>query len=274
VIAGDTKRRPAVAGLTFGLVVYGVARLVGYLPTLGSNAAIGMDHALYMGQAHRVLAGGPLYPVWESLPFTPAAMPELYPPLAVYGLFVPMALLPDILWWAIPLAVTGAIVWAHRPSPAGWLAIAALAFLWPHTLTAVMLGNPVMWVAMVVALGTRYGWPAVLVVIKPTLAPFALIGIRHRSWWIAALVVGLLSLVALPAYLTVLANLRGADWSYSLHDAAFVAIPIVASLGTTSAARGRAPSPPAPSGRPSGWRGRRTGEARPRPARWPSSPNG
>lgn len=52
-----------------------------------------------------------------------------------------------------------------------------------------------MWVAAGAALGTRYGWPALLVAIKPSLALFTLTGVLHRSWWLG---LPLLALASIP----------------------------------------------------------------------------
>ena len=59
--------------------------------------------------------------------------------------------------------------------------------------------------------GVAWAWPSASLVLKPTLAPFALIGIRERSWWIA---VGVLLLLSVPFgamwadYLTALVTRR------------------------------------------------------------------
>jgi hypothetical protein len=57
-----------------------------------------------------------------------------------------------------------------------------------------------------------------LVLLKPTLAPFALFGMRQRRWWVAAAVLGVVSLAFLPMwpdYLTVLGNARDEQgWLY------------------------------------------------------------
>ena len=58
-----------------------------------------------------------------------------------------------------------------------------------------IFGNPSMWIVAAIAAGTVSRWPFVLVLLKPTFAPIALLGIRHRSWWIAA---GLLLLASIP----------------------------------------------------------------------------
>ncbi len=55
----------------------------------------------------------------------------------------------------------------------------------PRSIDIVMYGNPVIWSTAALAAGTLLGWPAVFVILKPSLAPLAIWGIRRRSWWIA-----------------------------------------------------------------------------------------
>jgi hypothetical protein len=97
-------------------------------------------------------------------------------------------------------------------------------------------GNPTMWVAMAVALGTVWRWPAVLAVLKPSLAFFAVIGVRDRWFWIAGGVLLLVSLAMLPdwrEYLAAMSNLRDENLTYSLFDSAFVLIGVIAWAGRT-----------------------------------------
>lgn len=90
-----------------------------------------------------------------------------------------------------------------------------------------------MWAAAAVALGCLYRWPAVLALFKPSLFPFALIGARSRSWWIA---LGLGLVICLPFgglwfdWLTILQNVRGAGLGYSLQEVPMVLLPIVAAI--------------------------------------------
>jgi hypothetical protein len=167
------------------------------------------DHAIYLEQARRVLAGGPLYPAFELAgPFRPEQLPEVYPPVTVWGLFVPFALLPMPLWWLVPIGVTAAVVWHHRPSPWAWVAILLLLAL-PDSWTVIAVGNPSLFVMAGLALATIWPAWALLALAKPTLAPLALLGVRSRWWWVG-LVAGLgLAAVTLPAwqdYATVLRN--------------------------------------------------------------------
>jgi hypothetical protein len=92
-----------------------------------------------------------------------------------------------------------------------------------------------MWIAAFIAGGVRWAWPATLITIKPSLLFFAVIGIRARSWWIAAGVLLLLSLPLLPLWLdypTVMLNSSAKFW-YSFGNLPFFVLPIVAWIGSS-----------------------------------------
>ena len=133
------------------------------------------------------------------------------------------------------IVIVGAIVWAYRPSPLVWPILAACLVL-PRSLGLLVYGNPSMWVAAAVAAGTMFGWPAVLAALKPTLAPFALIGIRTKRWWIAAAALGIVLVAMLPdcaEYVRAITNLERQDLTYSLFDIPLVVIGLVAWIGAT-----------------------------------------
>lgn len=233
VRAGAFVPRAIFAGLMTYMTVKGVLWMMdfGAVVDLLTKA----DHAIYMRQAERVLAGGPLYNPWQLAgPYTLAQLPELYPPQTVYGLIVPMSLLPDPLWWIVPLAVIVAVVAYWRPRPWAWVAI-LLCLAVPHTWTSIAAGNPALWAAAFVAIGTRYRWVAIGAVLKPTLALFALTGVRTQGWWVAAAVLAATTLLLLPAwleYITVLRNNAQGTLLYSLGNFPLMAIPLVAYLGS------------------------------------------
>ena len=205
--------RDAWLALLGGLTVYDAIRVIDWAASWPHVVGIftPFDNTIYMAQAHRVLAGGSLYPAWELAgPFTAAQSPQLYPPLTVYGLFVPLSLLPTPLWWLLPLGVIAIATWHLHPSRWAWLGIAACLSL-PATWEVVTAGNPSIWSAAALAVATITPAAGPLVLLKPALAPFALMGIRHRAWWLAAVV---LLLVSIPLggawvdYARVLANYR------------------------------------------------------------------
>ena len=141
----------------------------------------------------------------------------------------PFTFLPAFLWWLIPLTVTGYVIAGWRPS---WWALPLMALLivWPKTISSVLWGNTDMWALAGVAAGLRWGWPAVLLFLKPTLAPFALVGIRKPSFWVVGSVMLVLAVVMLPLwldYFTAVRNLQ-IPWDYSLVSIPPMFIPIVA----------------------------------------------
>jgi hypothetical protein len=90
--------------------------------------------------------------------------------------------------------------------------------------------------AAFLALASVYSWPGVLVLLKPAIFPFAIVGIGDRRWWIAAAVLGLVSLALLPMWVDwfrVLLNARGprANLLYAFSDLPLMAIPLAAWLG-------------------------------------------
>lgn len=81
---------------------------------------------------------------------------------------------------------------------------------------AIVIAVAIMGIA--VAAGLLWSWPSVFAALKPTVLPLALIGIRHRSWWIAAAGLGLASLLLLPLwpqYVTAIRNVTEVTLFYS-----------------------------------------------------------
>jgi hypothetical protein len=156
---------------------------------------------------------------------------QLYPPIILY-LLVPFTVLPAFLWWAIPIGVTVGVVAYHRPARWTWPFL-AFALCWGRTATLVWFGNPGMWVVAAVAAGTVWQWPSVLVLLKPSLFPFALFGIRDRRWWLAlaVFVMASLPLMSLWAQYPGVVMRSGASWSYSLGEVVPMLAPLVAWAG-------------------------------------------
>ncbi len=109
----------------------------------------------------------------------------------------------------------------------------AVCLALPLTPSLSAAGNPVLWIALFAALGTVWRPAFALILLKPSLFPFALLGVRSRGWWaiVAGLIVG--SVILLPMtleYVRVLVNARGpmASILYSLHDVAMIFIPLIA----------------------------------------------
>lgn len=216
------------------LLVAIFARDVAVWIAIGDFSTVGMDLDLYLDAARSWLAGGPFYQLWQLAgPYTVVHGAILYPP-PILLLLVPFTVLPEALWWVISIGIVAAVCAYHRPRPVAWLGI-VLCLAVPATATRVVHGNPSLWVTTAVALGTIWGWPAVAAFLKPTLAPFGLIGIRRRPWWIAAVGLLVISLAFLPMwgdYLTVARNARdGLGLLYSIQEVPMVCIPVLAWLG-------------------------------------------
>jgi hypothetical protein len=214
-----------LAGLLLGAELY-----LGATNKYGTLIHIGHDYALYMEATRSWLAGGPFYhPYQVAGPYVVAADEILYPPHAL-ALFVPFTVLPAIAWWAIPIGIVVAAVWRSRPGPWGWALILACLCI-PKSLWLVTSGNPTMWIAAGLAMG-RHGWPAVAGLVKPTLVPIALAGVRRPTFWLAAAVVlGTdLALLGLSReYVAVLLNARGplATPYYSAGDLGIIGIALI-----------------------------------------------
>ena len=150
--------------------------------------------------------------------------PILYPPIA-FALFLPFLLwLPAVLWWAIPI---GLILWCmtrHRPPLWAWAATLACVCYLP-SLSVFIFGNPGMWIVAFVAAGTVWSWPFALVVLKPTFAPIALLGIRHRSWWVAMAILAGVSLLFWPVWFDWITIVRNSEVTISYN---FPSLPLIA----------------------------------------------
>ena len=196
---------------------------------------VGIDVALYRDVAARWLAGGPFYePHQLAGPYLVAHGDVLYPPVGLW-LFVPFTVLPALLWWAIPAAVT---VWAIvrvRPRPAVW-PLMALCLAWPTTPLKIWTGNPVIWAMAAMSIATMYRWGAPFALLKPSLFPFALFGIRERAWWMG---IGVFVSLCLPFgglwadCVTSVLNSRGSGPLYSVLEAPMLLLPLVAWAGRT-----------------------------------------
>lgn len=198
---------------------------------------LGNDLNGYVAGARRFLDTGSPY-LAEQLSGSWQLQPDsfIHPPVALL-LFVPFIVIPAALWWLIPIGVTIAAVWRLRPAAVAWPVMAA-CLLWPRTAGILIAGNTDMWVAAAIGVTLAWSLPAsVLLVMKPSYLPLAIIGIRERRWWVAALVAGALSLFFIALwfdYLTVLRGARLEPW-YSLLNLPYVAVPLIAWLARNRA---------------------------------------
>jgi hypothetical protein len=216
-------------GVLGGILVAFVATSVATTPP----SDIGIDFVFYRSIGFRWLADGTYYLPHQltGRPYDLAPMADvLYPPHALL-LFLPLTVLPSFLWWAIPVGVTLYVLRSLRPAPWAIAAILAL-MIWPRAYSAFLFGNSDMWAVAGVAAGIRWGWPAILLTIKPSLAPLVLVGFRHRSWWVGLALLALVTLTALPSgfeYVTAVRNVRVDPW-YSLGSLPLLCVPLVAWL--------------------------------------------
>jgi hypothetical protein len=202
--------------------------------TVESSGRLGADFQLYVDATHRTLSGGGLYLDRQLAgPYELRDGDILYPPPIIL-LMLPFTILPAALFWMVPLTTIAAVVGLHRPAVWSW-PILALAFVYPVTSLKVAHGNPTMWIVAAIALATMRAGPGVLVLLKPTLAPFALIGINRRQWWFGLALGAAICAVFAPLwvdYLAVLANARGRGVLYSLDEVPFALVPIISWLAS------------------------------------------
>ena len=242
---GRESRRPPIRLVLVGvLAVIAVVELylvVGKALDYPRFAMLGRDYNLYMDATRRWLGGGPFYlPEQLAGPYDLPWGQILYPPQAL-ALFVPFAALGDLgaaLFILIPATITATIVWSWRPGFWAWFAMLVLLVLHPDAPLIWIAGTPTIWVVALVALATRIPWVSAFIWFKPSVFPFALIGIRDRRWWI---VTGLFALSAVALWpmmrdwLTAVLNARGDNSGllYSLSPTALAdpLIPIIAWLG-------------------------------------------
>ena len=193
------------------------------------------DHHLYMEATRGWLAGGSFYPDWQtSGPYEIRWGAILYPPIALL-LFVPFTFLPGWLWIIVPLGVTLAVVASHRPGIWRMAVIAVVLASNPMEILDYTAGTPTIWIVMFVALATRWPWWSALVLAKPTLIVFGLLGVRSRTWWLAAIAMSLVTLAFWSMTITwfgVLFDMSGVTVLYSVPNAALVLVPLIAGYPT------------------------------------------
>lgn len=194
----------------------------------------GIDRALYVRRAAAFLSTGTPFAAYQvtGQPYDIGGEIWLYPPTTLL-LVIPFVFLPWPLWWLIPLGVFGYALHRWRPSP--WLIpVLAAVLQWPRTTGALMTGNTDIWVMAGVTAGLLWGWPFALLLLKPSVAPLMLFGIRRWRELAAGLVaVGLLSVPFLPLwgdYLTAATNARSPGLLYSLPDFPLLVLPVIAYL--------------------------------------------
>jgi hypothetical protein len=231
-------------GLALLVLTAGVAVWSLKVSAFAGAGALGIDYRTFVDEGHRLLEHGTPYLPFQSGPYLampetfrqPPDVPFLYPPpFALVG--VALTVVPWPLWWIVPVVIVAWSMVEWRPAPWTW-PILAVAVSSPNLASHVIVGGTTMWAVALVCAGLRWGWPSVLIVLKPSLLPFTLLGIRHRSWWVAVAVMGVVSLAMLPLwseYLTAMRNATDLRWWYSLGDWPLLAVPVLAWGGRSTA---------------------------------------
>ena len=227
-----------------------IVRAVAYYAAIPNPAtSVGIDYELYVTAARRWLETGVFYEPYQLAgPYHVIGNNEvLYPPIILL-LLVPFTALPAILWWVIPAMLTVAAIAQMRP--AAWSVALACAICTSHAVQGpVFWGTPVIWLTPAVAWGLHLGWPAVAVMIKPTLAPFALVGLTRPRALVAGVIgFAVLGLPFTAMWLDWLTAIRNSDLGpfYAYTQNLLLVVPVVTWLGRD----GRRPS--------ANWPGRRT----------------
>ncbi len=196
----------------------------------------GADLRGYVEASRSWLAGDGFYlPRQLHGPYPIELGDVLYPPTMLY-LFIPFLVLPYQLWWVLAVGLLGFVVWSWRP--ALWaVALILVCLAFPDQPVLYFRGAPVIVFAALVAAALRWKWPGALILLKPSILPFALIGIRTRGWWITAgilLVLTLPLIPLIPDWLRAVVDARGpAGWLYSVKDLPLLMVPVIAYLGRT-----------------------------------------
>ncbi len=235
--------RPTIAA-TLSIVVFAIPIVFVLLVPHPLDQPLGVDYQLYLDAATRWLHGGSFYEPYQLAgPYQISAGDILYPPVALW-LYGPFAWLAGFLpgaaaaaWWLIPLGIVALVVAALRPRPAAWPLI-ALCLANPTTLLKIWTGNPVIWsmAAMALAVVTASRFAAPFVLLKPSLAPFALFGIRQRSWWLGAVAFVLLSVpfgAMWADWITTVRDSQGGGLLYSSLEIPMLLLPLAGWWGRT-----------------------------------------
>ena len=225
--------RLAALILTVGMLIAIPLEILVGVTQRRSDFALGSDFAVYVEAARRWMSGNGFYLARQLQgPYPLQVGDVLYPPTTLW-VFVPFTVLPAALWWTVALGVLGYVVWTWRPAIWTWPVMAA-GLAYGMTPLMYLRGSPVIMVAALVAAGLRWGWPGALVLLKPSVLPFALAGIRSRGYWLTVALLGLLTLPLMsmiPDWIRVMVDGQGGGLLYSINDVPLLTVPVVAWLG-------------------------------------------
>ncbi len=202
---------------------------------------VGHDLTLYQHEVNAWMAGAPMYPSFEVRgPFQIVDGVILYPPMTI-ALFVLTLPLPLPLWWLVPIATVATVIYRLHPQRR-WLLAIAVCLVYPVSVGLVVSGNPDLWLAAALAIAVYWHPAAALILLKPSVFPFALIGWRRREWWAIAGALAVGSLFLFPQtldWLSVVRNGQGGLRSglvYSYQDVPLLIVPLLAWAGSARAA--------------------------------------
>jgi hypothetical protein len=210
----DAYGRVAVpVGLALG-VILGIRLAMMLTQAAASPGAIGIDFRTVTDAASRWMSGSDPYLArqlggpYQLIGANLADSGEfLYPPVALPFLAV-FDRLPAPAWWAVPLGLGAVALWRLRPARWSW-PILGLLLASGHAVPLVIAGNPTMWVLVAALWTPLVAWPGALILLKPSVAPLALLGITRRSWWLA---LGMLVAASIPF------GALWADWYRAITD--------------------------------------------------------
>jgi hypothetical protein len=196
----------------------------------------GGDLRAYLDATRSWLAGDGFYlPRQLHGPYLTELGDVLYPPTALYFL-VPFLVLPMQLVWVVAVGLLVWLIWDWRPKL--WaIALVLVCLAYPNLPVVYFRGAPVIVFAALVAAALRWKWPGALILLKPSIFPFAIIGIRTRGWWLTAALLAVLTLPLLPMipiWIQAVVDSRGyGGILYSAKDLPLLLVPVFAYLGRT-----------------------------------------
>jgi len=224
------RSRALQFGIAGGLLVIPLGQL--WLSVISGSRDLGIDWFMYRLAALEWMQTGSFYtPEQLAGPYVLLTWQPLYPPV-VLPLLAVFAHLPDALWWIVPGGLYLAALYRMRPQ-GWWLPATVAVFVLTSGLYPWWYGQPTIWLFPAIAWGLLLGGWAVFVLLKPSLFPFALIGMHRRSW---SLTLAAFVAVSVPFgtlwmdWYRALDNSDQTVW-YSLWQVPMLFVPIVAYLG-------------------------------------------
>ena len=231
------KIAPVVGVALLGLFVVRLVLMTSQAATM--EGAIGIDYRAVVDAAVRWLNGGSpylerqLHGPYDHLGWNTADTGEfLYPPVSL-PIFAAFSVLPPAAWWVgwATLLVVG--IFILRPGRAWWPVLGLLAATTTFV-PVIIAGNPVLWISLAALFGPILGWPGPLVLMKPSLAPFALLGMASRSWWLSLAVIAVCCVPFGTLWVDwyhAVTDLRAEGILFSLGQVPIMLIPLVIIIG-------------------------------------------